>query len=86
MGAANPGGSGLLLNTALLFPKLDKCAIKMQSEPGGGLCSLLKKPKYPCPFLAEGHEASSPCAVVHSTVQSLHSGCNPHLESAALQN
>lgn len=30
VGATNPSGSGLLLNTGLLFPKLDKRAVKMQ--------------------------------------------------------
>jgi len=73
VGATNPRGPGLLLNTELWFPKW-------------GALFAFNEAKILLPIPVEGHEASSPHAVVHSTVQNFPSNCNPHLEFAALKN
>lgn len=80
----------VFLSTWLLFPKLDICAIKTIRTRGEALVLflfffwLLKDQKFSCPCLAEGHEASSRCAVGHNTVQTFGSDYSPYVESAAL--
>lgn len=85
MGTTHPSSSGCLLSTGLLFPKLDNCEMKtIWTRWMGVFFLLLKEQKFSCPWLAEEHKASSPCAVGHNTVQNFHSDCNPYMESAAL--
>lgn len=85
MGATNSRGSGLLLNTGLLFPKLVRNQNTVRTESGASF-ALKEAKMLSLPCVVEGQEASSPRAVVHSTVQTFHSDCNPHLEPAAVKH